>query len=114
MSESLQVTIVYEEGEDGWIVASIPEVPGAHSQGRTRDEARANVTSADGRVPDECFYSAVALWAMFRLHDRCQHEFTLRVPLDVRDPPQILRHKVRPVILDGPRQDPGIRWPPSP
>jgi predicted RNase H-like HicB family nuclease len=33
MSESLQVTIVYEQGEDGWIVASIPEVPGAHSQG---------------------------------------------------------------------------------
>src|SRR5262249_27095508 len=46
VSESLQVTIVYEEGEDGWIVASIPEVPGAHSQGRTRDEARANVIDA--------------------------------------------------------------------
>jgi predicted RNase H-like HicB family nuclease len=46
MSESLQVTILYEEGENGWIVASIPEVPGAHSQGRTRDEARANVIDA--------------------------------------------------------------------
>ncbi len=46
MSESLQVTIVFEEGEDGWIVASIPEVPGASSQGRTRDEARANVIDA--------------------------------------------------------------------
>ena len=46
MSESLQVTIVYEEGEDGWIVASIPEVPGANSQGRTREEARANVIDA--------------------------------------------------------------------
>ena len=34
MSESLRVTIVYEHGEDGWIVASIPEVPGANSQGR--------------------------------------------------------------------------------
>ncbi len=46
MSESLRVTIVFEDGEDGWIVASIPEVPGAHSQGRTREEARANVIDA--------------------------------------------------------------------
>ena len=46
MSESLTVTIVFERGEDGWIVASIPEVPGAHSQGRTREEARANVIDA--------------------------------------------------------------------
>lgn len=46
MSESLRVTIVYEQGEDGWIVAAIPEVPGANSQGRTRDAARANVIDA--------------------------------------------------------------------
>ncbi len=46
MSESLRLTIVYEPGEDGWIVASIPEVPGAHSQGHTREEARTNVIDA--------------------------------------------------------------------
>ncbi len=46
MSESLVVTIVYEQGEEGWVVASLPEVPGAHSQGRTREEARANVIDA--------------------------------------------------------------------
>ena len=46
MSESLRVTIVFEDGEEGWIVASIPEVPGALSQGRTREEARANVIDA--------------------------------------------------------------------
>ena len=46
MSESLRLTIVYEEGEDGWIVASIPEVSGANSQGRTRAEARTNVIDA--------------------------------------------------------------------
>jgi predicted RNase H-like HicB family nuclease len=46
MSDSLHVTIVYEQGENGWIVASIPEVPGAHSQGRTREEARSNVIDA--------------------------------------------------------------------
>ncbi len=46
MSGSLQVTIVYEQGEEGWVVASIPKVPGAQSQGRTREEARANVIDA--------------------------------------------------------------------
>jgi len=46
MSESLRVTIVYEDGEDGWIVASVPEVPGANSQGRTRKETRTNVIDA--------------------------------------------------------------------
>ena len=40
------MTIVFEEGDEGWIVASIPEVPGANSQGRTREEARANVIDA--------------------------------------------------------------------
>jgi predicted RNase H-like HicB family nuclease len=38
--------IVYEAGEEGWIVASIPEVPGVHSQGKTREEARGNVIDA--------------------------------------------------------------------
>jgi predicted RNase H-like HicB family nuclease len=46
MSEALRLTIVYEDGSDGWIVASIPEVPGAHSQGRTRAQARENVIDA--------------------------------------------------------------------
>ena len=46
MSESLRVTIVFEQGEDGWIVASIPEVPGANSQGKTREEAWQNVIDA--------------------------------------------------------------------
>jgi predicted RNase H-like HicB family nuclease len=46
VSESLHLTIVFEQGEDGWIVASIPEVPGAHSQGKTREEARENVIDA--------------------------------------------------------------------
>jgi predicted RNase H-like HicB family nuclease len=44
--EQLDLTIVYEPGEEGWILASIPEVPGALSQGRTREEARANVIDA--------------------------------------------------------------------
>jgi predicted RNase H-like HicB family nuclease len=47
MSEKLQMTITYEEpDEDGWIVARVVEVPGAMSQGRTREEARENVLDA--------------------------------------------------------------------
>ena len=46
MNEPLKLTIVFEDGESGWIVASIPEVPGAHSQGRTREQARENVIDA--------------------------------------------------------------------
>ncbi len=46
VNESLQMTIRYEPGEDGWTIASIPEVPGAISQGHTREEARANVIDA--------------------------------------------------------------------
>jgi predicted RNase H-like HicB family nuclease len=47
MSEQLQLTIAYEEpDEDGWIVARVLQVPGALSQGRTREEARENVIDA--------------------------------------------------------------------
>ncbi len=46
MRESLQLTIVYEQGDDDGVIASIPELPGAMSQGRTREEARANVIDA--------------------------------------------------------------------
>jgi predicted RNase H-like HicB family nuclease len=42
----MNLTIVYEDGDDGWIVASIPAVPGVLSQGRSREEARENVLDA--------------------------------------------------------------------
>ena len=44
--EQLDLTIVYEPSEEGWIIASIPEVAGVSSQGRTQAEARANVIDA--------------------------------------------------------------------
>ena len=48
MSEPLCLTIVYEDAGDGdgWVVARIPQVRGAISQGRTREEARENVIDA--------------------------------------------------------------------
>jgi len=47
MSDPLHLTIVYEQDPDSdWIVVSIPEVPGVHSQGHTREEAREMVLDA--------------------------------------------------------------------
>ena len=47
MNDKLRMTIAYDEPDEaGWIVAHIVEVPGAMSQGRTRNEARANVIDA--------------------------------------------------------------------
>lgn len=46
MSDALRFTIHYSDGGDGWVMAQVEEVPGAISQGRTREEARANVTDA--------------------------------------------------------------------
>ncbi|HZI92428.1 MAG TPA: type II toxin-antitoxin system HicB family antitoxin [Thermoleophilaceae bacterium] len=41
-------TAVITEGDDGWFCAQVPEVPEAISQGRTLEEARANVEEALG------------------------------------------------------------------
>lgn len=41
-----ELTIIYEPAEGGWWIATIPEVPGAFSQGRSKAEARANVLDA--------------------------------------------------------------------
>jgi predicted RNase H-like HicB family nuclease len=47
VTEKLRLTITYEEpDEEGWIVARVVEVPGALSQGKTREEARDNVIDA--------------------------------------------------------------------
>ena len=47
MSDTLRLTITYDEpDEDGWIVARVVQVPGAISQGRTREEAREYVIDA--------------------------------------------------------------------
>lgn len=38
--------VVLEQGESGWIVASVPALPGCHSQGKTREEALTNIQEA--------------------------------------------------------------------
>jgi predicted RNase H-like HicB family nuclease len=41
-----ELPVVLHAGEDGWIVAECPMIPGCISQGRTRDEALANIREA--------------------------------------------------------------------
>ena len=41
-----ELTIIFERSDQGWWIATIPEVPGAFSQGRTKEEARENVIDA--------------------------------------------------------------------
>lgn len=41
-----ELTIIFEQGQEGWWIATIPEVPGAFSQGHTKEEARENVIDA--------------------------------------------------------------------
>jgi predicted RNase H-like HicB family nuclease len=40
--------VVLRPGEDGWIVAECPKLPGCASQGRTREEAMDNIREAIG------------------------------------------------------------------
>jgi predicted RNase H-like HicB family nuclease len=56
MAASIDFTITFDSpDEEGWVVARVLEVPGAMSQGRTREEARENVLDALRTVltPDE-------------------------------------------------------------
>ena len=42
----MRFPIVLTPGEDGWIVAACPVIPGCVSQGRTREEALDNIREA--------------------------------------------------------------------
>lgn len=41
-----EYTVVFQTVEDGWIMATVPELPGAITQGATIDEARVNIRDA--------------------------------------------------------------------
>jgi predicted RNase H-like HicB family nuclease len=38
--------VLFYEGEDGYIVAEVPSLPGCISQGKTLEEAKANIQEA--------------------------------------------------------------------
>lgn len=41
-----EFTVIYQEIEGGWIMARVPEVPGAVTQGKTMKEARSMIKEA--------------------------------------------------------------------
>ena len=45
-ASALRYTVTYSRDEDGYIVASVPALPGCHSQGRSKEEARRNIREA--------------------------------------------------------------------
>ncbi len=42
----MKFVVTLEIGEDGWIVAECPSIPGCLSQGKTKEEALANIKEA--------------------------------------------------------------------
>lgn len=42
----MHLTINYSDAGDGWVTAQVAEIPGAISEGKTREEARSNVIDA--------------------------------------------------------------------
>ena len=42
----MKLPVVLKPGEDGWIVAECPLIPGCISQGKNHDEALANIREA--------------------------------------------------------------------
>ncbi len=46
MSQLRRYTVIIEDGEDGYLVVHCPALPGCWSQGKTRDEAMANIREA--------------------------------------------------------------------
>ena len=46
MSDEVHLTIRYTDAGEGWVTAQVAEIPGAISEGPTREEARSNVLDA--------------------------------------------------------------------
>ena len=42
----MKFIVTLDDGEDGYIVANCPALPGCHSQGETREKALANIKEA--------------------------------------------------------------------
>jgi len=42
----MRLPVILTQGEDGYIVAEVPVIPGCISQGKTKEEALANIKEA--------------------------------------------------------------------
>jgi len=46
MAQDQSYRVVYHDGDDGWLVGEVPELPGCLSQGRSLDELLDNLRDA--------------------------------------------------------------------
>lgn len=53
MPKVLNFKVIIEQDEDGVFVASVPAIPGCHTQGETYEKALANIQEAIGLCLDE-------------------------------------------------------------
>lgn len=44
--KAIQFNVIFEKDEDGYFVASVPELEGCYTQGRTLEEARKRIDEA--------------------------------------------------------------------
>ena len=44
--EQVKFVVTVEDGEDGYVVASCPALPGCHSEGKTKEQAIASIKEA--------------------------------------------------------------------
>lgn len=42
----MKYKVLVKKGDDGWYIASVPSLPGCHTQGKTIEEALANAEEA--------------------------------------------------------------------
>jgi predicted RNase H-like HicB family nuclease len=50
----MTLKVIIEPGEDGWLIAEVPALPGCCTQGRSREEVIANIREAiDGWLDAE-------------------------------------------------------------
>jgi predicted RNase H-like HicB family nuclease len=73
MSESLKLTVIYEDVGDGWVMARIAELPEVITQGASEQEAR------------EMVRSALRNWLQFYVRDQAGE--ALEVPVGARSEP---------------------------
>ncbi|WP_263350164.1 type II toxin-antitoxin system HicB family antitoxin [Acidicapsa acidisoli] len=68
--------VVFSRGEDGYIIAECPQLPGCMSQGKTKDEARANIIDA---------MQSVLLVRLGQLFSESEAEHQDRIPAEELD-----------------------------
>ena len=47
------ITVVFETDEDGWYIASVPNIPGCYTQGKTLEEAKQRIHEVVEMYNDE-------------------------------------------------------------